>query len=169
MYKLDYFCAKQIMTARPRDAHFSHFSREREMVLRDISREKCGCEKLRENRPFLANFWSNLTKIWPKLEVLSYKVISVLLSITLTVEFWWSYWSFNRIYDLLYIVEKFIKKDCFRSSPFTEQIVSCISRIFSREMGQYFSHLARNQKREKCACLATSLPYLLKDLSFSIW
>ena len=110
MYKLDYFCAKQIMTARPRDAHFSHFSREREMVLRDISREKCGCEKLRENRPFLANFWSNLTKIWPKLEVLSYKVISVLLSITLTVEFWWSYWSFNRIYDLLYFGEKFIKK-----------------------------------------------------------
>ena len=29
-------------------AHFSHFSREREMVLRDISREKFGREKLRE-------------------------------------------------------------------------------------------------------------------------
>ena len=31
-----------------RHAHFSHFSREREMVLRDISREKCVREKLRE-------------------------------------------------------------------------------------------------------------------------
>ena len=33
-------------------AHFSHFSREREMVLRDISREKCGarnCEKKEQN------------------------------------------------------------------------------------------------------------------------
>ena len=30
---------------------------------------------------------------------------------------------------------------------------SRISRNFSREMGQIFSHLARNQKREKCAGL----------------
>ena len=32
-------------------------------------------------------------------------------------------------------------------------VFSRISRNFSREMGQIFSHLARNQKREKCACL----------------
>ena len=71
MYKLDYFCAKQIMTARPRDAHFSHFSREREMVLRDISHEKCGREKLREKTAILG---SNLTKIWPQFEVFTDKV-----------------------------------------------------------------------------------------------
>ena len=36
-------------TAPPNVAsRHAHFSREREMVLRDISREKCGREKLRE-------------------------------------------------------------------------------------------------------------------------
>ena len=34
-------------------------------------------------------------------------------------------------------------------------LISRISRNFSREMGHFFSHLARNQKREKCACLVT--------------
>ena len=40
-----------------------------------------------------------------------------------------------------------------KCSGFTVQIFSRISRIFSREMGQFFSHLARNEKREKCASL----------------
>jgi len=40
---------------------------------------------------------------------------------------------------------------------FIVQIVSRISRNFSREMGQFFSHLARNLKREKCASLLISL------------
>ena len=41
-----------------RHAHFSHFSREREMVLRDISREKCGREKLREKSTIFGQFWA---------------------------------------------------------------------------------------------------------------
>ena len=46
-------------------AHFSHFSREREMVLRDISREKCdarNCEKNQLNSgQFGAQFDQKLT------------------------------------------------------------------------------------------------------------
>jgi len=38
-----------IVSIRP--AHFSHFSREREMVLRDISREKCGARNCEKNQP----------------------------------------------------------------------------------------------------------------------
>ena len=41
-----------------RHAHFSHFSRQREMVLRDISREKCGREKLREKSTIFGQFWA---------------------------------------------------------------------------------------------------------------
>ena len=33
--------------------------------------------------------------------------------------------------------------------------ISRISRNFSREMGHFFSHLARNPKREKCAGLVS--------------
>ena len=39
-----------------RHAHFSHFSREREMVLRDISREKCGARNCEKNRPIFGHF-----------------------------------------------------------------------------------------------------------------
>ena len=49
-------------------------------------------------------------------------------------------------------------------------MISRISRNFSREMGHNFSHLARNQKREKCAGLietpisfSKSPKYLCKD------
>ena len=41
-------------------------------------------------------------------------------------------------------------------SGFRVKIFSRISRNFSREMGQFFSHLARNSKREKCAGLTES-------------
>ena len=41
-------------------------------------------------------------------------------------------------------------------SGFRVKIFSRISRNFSREMGQFFSHLARNSKREKCACLVVT-------------
>ena len=46
-----------------RPAHFSHFSREREMVLRDISREKCGARNCEKKWPkfgqFMAKFDQN--------------------------------------------------------------------------------------------------------------
>ena len=47
-------------------------------------------------------------------------------------------------------------------------IISRISRNFSREMGHFFSHLARNPKREKCACLYTALERLKNLQAFSI-
>ena len=47
-----------------RPAHLSHFSREREMVLRDISREKSGARNCEKNEPnsgqFEAQFDQNL-------------------------------------------------------------------------------------------------------------
>ena len=46
------------ISTKTRPAHFSHFSREREMLLRDISLEKCGAR----------NFWPIWTPIWPKLK-----------------------------------------------------------------------------------------------------
>ena len=47
-----------------------------------------------------------------------------------------------------------------KCSRYAVKIFSRISRSFSREMGQFFSHLARNEKREKCACLfRTLLPF----------
>ena len=50
-----------------RPAHFSHFSREREMVLRDISREKWAARNCEKNRQILsellASFGPNLTNI----------------------------------------------------------------------------------------------------------
>ena len=39
-----------------RPAHFSHFSREREMILRDISREKCGARNCEKIWPIFGNF-----------------------------------------------------------------------------------------------------------------
>ena len=55
-------------------------------------------------------------------------------------------------------------------SVFMEQNVSRICRIFSRETGQNFSHLARNQKREKCACLVEEYNrnYVLFWTTFSL-
>ena len=51
-----------------RHAHFSHFSRKREMVLRDISREKWAARNCEKNQPILsqllASFGPNLTNIW---------------------------------------------------------------------------------------------------------
>ena len=41
-------------------------------------------------------------------------------------------------------------------------IISRISRNFSREMGHFFSHLARNPKREKCAALHGTYPSILE-------
>ena len=40
-----------------------------------------------------------------------------------------------------------------QTGPKMIHYISRISRNFSREMGHFFSHLARNPKREKCACL----------------
>ena len=53
-----------IKMVRIRLAHFSHFSREREMVLRDISREKSGARNCEKNEPnsslFEAQFDQNM-------------------------------------------------------------------------------------------------------------
>ena len=54
---------------------------------------------------------------------------------------------------ILILGKKFQSKYFFKMSGFRVKIFSRISRNFSREMGQFFSHLARNSKREKCACL----------------
>jgi len=52
-------------------AHFSHFSREREMVLRDISREKSGARNCEKNEPnsgqFEAQFDQNLGNFQDKI------------------------------------------------------------------------------------------------------
>ena len=49
-------CSIQIWNVSNRPAHFSHFSREREMVLRDISREKCGARNCEKNQPNFGQF-----------------------------------------------------------------------------------------------------------------
>ena len=43
-----------------RHAHFSHFSREREIILREISREKYGARNCEKKRPFFGQFLANL-------------------------------------------------------------------------------------------------------------
>ena len=68
--------------------HISRISRENEKWFCEtfLARNAAArnCEK---NRPFLANFGSNLTKFWPKFEVFTYKVTSFLLYIALPDEF----------------------------------------------------------------------------------
>ena len=41
--------------------------------------------------------------------------------------------------------------------------ISRISRNFSREMGRFFSHLARNQKCEKRACLVPMISVVIQN------
>ena len=64
---------------------------------------------------------------------------------------------------ILILGKKFQSKYFFKMSGFKVKIFSRISRNFSREMGQFFSHLARNQKREKCACLILQCNSIMKN------
>ena len=61
---------------------------------------------------------------------------------------------------ILILGKKFQSKYFFKMSGFRVKIFSRISRNFSREMSQFFSHLARNSKREKCACLIITVSCL---------
>ena len=139
--------------------HISRISRENEkwfcetFLARNAAARNCG-----KNRPFLANFEPKLTKIWD----FSREVTSLWIEIAVPDDFAWFLWSCIKIYSLLWFDKKIIGEN--RPNLTFLHFFYRISRIFSREMGQSFSHLARNWKREKCACLA--ITQILREIKF---
>ena len=129
--------------------HISRISRENEKWFCEtfLARNAAArnCEK---NRPFLANFGSNLTKFWPKFEVFSNKVTSFLLNIALPDEFHWFYWSFNKIHDLPYF-EKEITKKIVLEVEVLQWKWFLAFLAFSREKWVNFSRISREMKNAR--------------------